>query len=94
MKKLKIAALLLAALLIAFSCDTAIPTYTFMFINHSYYTISIAPNNQSWTGFTLPSGSSHEIITTSNPISYRYNYATLVYPVGSGNGIITFYNRY
>ncbi len=94
MKKVPIIIIALLTLFLVVGCDPSIPTYTFTFINYSYFNISISPNNQSWEGFTLQSGTSHEVTTSSNPISYRYNYATLVYPVGSGNGVISFYNRY
>jgi hypothetical protein len=93
-KRILIVILALITFLFVFSCDSAIPTYTFTFINYSYYNITISPNEQSWEGFILQSGTSHEVTTSSNPISYRYNYAGVVYPIGSGNGIITFYNRY
>lgn len=93
-KRITIAIVALITLLIVFSCDSAIPTYTFTFINYSYYNITISPNEQSWESFILQSGTSHEVTTSNNPISYRYNYALVVYPVGSGNGVITFYNRY
>jgi len=93
-KSIPIVILALITLTIVFSCDSALPTYTFTFINYSYYNITITPNEQSWEGFILQSGTSHEVTTSNNPISYRYNYAGVVYPIGSGNGIITFYNRY
>jgi hypothetical protein len=94
MRRLILLVLVLVTALLVFSCDSMLPTYIFTFINYSYYDITISPNGQSWEGFVLYSGTSHQVTTSDNPISYRYNYATVVVPVGSGTGTISFYNRY
>ncbi len=81
-------------LLMLCACDNIneVP-YKGTFVNESTYTLTIAPNSQTWTGFILAPGESKVVSLDDKTLLFTVSPAVVVWVFEEETSTVTFYDR-